>query len=97
MPEIRIVISDALAQRKQIAVEKKEPIIIMAVNHLNDEIQQIPADCPKDRFVRIIDLKRKKEEDAFYAFAEADAEELTELPVMKDTILSELAEILRNL
>ena len=94
MPEIKIIISTALEEKKKKATS---PVSIIAINHLNDELQMMPQGCSKERFVRVIDLKRKSEEQAFYSFVEAEEDTLTEISVEKDTLLNEIEELLRNL
>jgi len=94
MPTIKIVISSALAEKRN--AESNNRILGMAINQLNDEFELIGDDISKEKVIQVIQLKKNVEEQNWIQLMELGEDTLAELPESKDTILAELADIIRR-
>lgn len=97
MPTIKFVIVSALAGKQQSSVALNNKVLQLAINQLTDEVSLIEEEVSKEKMTKIIQTKRDIGEQEFFQYGELDEEVLSELAGEKDTILSELAEILRQL
>jgi hypothetical protein len=96
MPTIKIVISLALAEKRNANVSNNR-VLGIALNQLNDEFELIGEDTTKEKVLQVIKSKKYVEEQNWIQLMELGEDTLAELPESKDTILAELNEIIRQL
>jgi hypothetical protein len=96
MSTIKVVILSALAEKNRDAQSKNNRVLSMALTQLNDEFNLMPADVEKERVTKVIKLNRVSAEQNWCQLIESDEEDLAELSASRDTVLAELAEIIRQ-